>query len=210
MSYEKDILQSIQDGESLPQKVDLNILKYFWQASPVFGAKKQNIPKFLRAIDVFKNFTDNELRILCRHFHLRKFDSKEIIFKQLDLGVGFYLIYSGTVDIIVEDSNRIDEEDEKTPRLVVSLDSGDYFGELALLQENSLRNASAISRDNTLLLGIFKPDVEELINIHPIIATKLLQSISIIIANRLYSLTKEARSMKQKLFELEKELEDKQ
>lgn len=110
----------------------------------------------------------------------------------------------------MEDSNRIDEEDEKTPRLVVSLDSGDYFGELALLQENSLRNASAISRDNTLLLGIFKPDVEELINIHPIIATKLLQSISIIIANRLYSLTKEARSMKQKLFELEKELEDKQ
>ena len=46
--------------------------------------------------------------------------------------------------------------------------------------------------------------MEDLIHHHPIVATKLLQSISIIISNRLFSLTKEVVKLKAKIIQLEK------
>ena len=82
----------------------------------------------------------------------------------------------------------------------------DYFGELALLQENNFRTAT-LSRDNSQLLGIFKPDLEVLIDEYPIVATKLLQSISVILANRLFSITSEVRALKMKIANMEENYE---
>ena len=65
----------------------------------------------------------------------------------------FYLIYSGHVDIIVE--TRDNQDKENSVNHIVSLEKHDYFGELALLQMNSIRNASAISGDSCELLGLF-------------------------------------------------------
>jgi CRP-like cAMP-binding protein len=158
------------------------------------------LPKFLGKIEVLKNFSDNELRILSKFMHLRSFENKEVIFRQHDLGVGFYLVYSGNVDVIV-DSDK--EDDSERSNYLLSLERRDYFGELALLQENSARNATVIARGNTELVGIFKPDVEMLISNYPVVAAKLLQSVSLIIANRLFSVTREVRELKYKLSQIE-------
>lgn len=196
-SYEKDIQDKIEKGTELPDKLDISLLKYFWQASPLASSRMDTIPKFLRKIDVLKNFSDNELRILSQSFHLRVFTDGEVIFSQKDIGVGLYFIYSGQVDV------KVGKEEEQDENIVLTLDKHDYFGELALLQEGSVRNATAVSRDTTQLLGIFKPDVEHLIENHPVVATKLLQSISVIIASRLYSVTQELKRVKHKLNQLE-------
>ena len=90
---------------------------------------------------------------------------------------------------------------------MLSLEENDYFGELALLQENNFRTATAIAREQSQLLGLFKPDLEDLINEYPIVATKLLQSISVILANRLFSITSEVRYLKSKLMDLEESYE---
>lgn len=203
-SYEKKISSDSLEGKSLPQKLDIPILKYFWQANPLFSSNKNSIPRFLRKVKVLENFTDNELRILAASMHLRTFSDGERIFKQNDVGVGFYFIYTGRVDIIVEEDQVI-KDSEKSPKLnhVVSLDKMDYFGELALLQQNSIRNASAIARESCQLLGIFKPDLENLIVSKPSVATKILQAVSVITANRLFSVTNEVRRLKYKLRDLE-------
>ena len=116
-----------------------------------------------------------------------------------------YFVYHGQVDVIVESENIDNEESQEN--IIITLDRGNYFGELALLQEVSIRNATAIAREKTQLLGIFKPDVEHLIETYPTVATKLLQSISIIIANRLYSVTQELKRLKHKIIVLEAECE---
>lgn len=203
MSYEKEINKKIEDKKPLPEKLEISVLRYFWQSNPLVGNKKDSIPRFLRKIDVLSNFSENELRILAKYLHLRRFHSGETVFRQGDLGVGFYLIYSGYADIIV--SSNSENEEEQDSRHILTLEKGDYFGELALLQEISVRNASAVSRQGCELLGLFKPDVEELINHYPVIAAKLLQSISLIVANRLFSLTREVQELKYKLSSLEKE-----
>lgn len=195
MSYENEITDKLDKKEALPEKLDISMLKYFWQANPFSSTKGGNIPKFLRRIEVLKNFSDNELRLLSQSMHLRSFENKEIIFRQNDLGVGFYFVYSGNVDVTVDSSKGTEE----TANYLLSLDKYDYFGELALLQDNSARNATVVARGNTELLGIFKPDMEALILDHPIVAAKLLQSVSLIIANRLFSVTREVRALKYKL-----------
>lgn len=202
MSYEKEINEKIDSHQPLPDKIEISVLKYFWQSNPLVGGKTDTIPKFLRKIRVFDNFSENELRILTKFLHHRKFSPGETIFKQGELGVGFYLIFSGYTDVII-DPIAGDTSNNNT-RHILTLEKGDYFGELALLQETSVRNASAISRQGCELLGIFKPDIEELINAYPLIAAKLLQSVSLIVANRLFSLTKEVQELKYKVKSLEK------
>ncbi|GEM_PF-461056 len=210
-SYESDINEKIKGNASLPEKMDVSVIKYFWQAGPFTGKRRDTVPKFLRSIEVLKNFSDNELRILTKYLHMRIFENGEEVFEQGDLGVGFYFIYSGHVDVIV-DHNKADQVNEEQflgdSKLVLSLERFDYFGELALLQDHSIRNATVIARESCVLLGIFKPDVEELINYYPITAAKLLQSVSVIIATRLHSLTRETRLLKYKVTQLEKEKEE--
>jgi CRP/FNR family transcriptional regulator, cyclic AMP receptor protein len=207
MSYEKGIKETIDQKQELPEKIDIGLLKYFWQSSPITGGGSNNVPKFLRNIDVLKNFTENELRILSKSLHRRNFSDSEEIFRQKESGMGLYFVYQGLVDVAVEGSDYTRREDEKNENIIITLERLDYFGELALLQDHSIRNATAIARANTILLGIFKPDVENLIESHPIVATKLLQSISVIVANRLFSVTQELKRLKLKISKLEAECE---
>lgn len=212
MSYEGNIKEKIKTNNELPEKLNLSILKYFWQASPLSGGGDKAIPKFLRSIKVLKNFSDNELRILSHYLHLRYFSSKEVIFEQDENGVGFYFIYSGQVEILAK-NYKIDNHDElievteeesgekNLPLIhITTLERRDHFGEIALLQDNSLRTATAIAKESCCLIGLFKPDMNELINNHPVIAAKLLQSISIILADRLSSVAREMKVLKYKLF----------
>jgi CRP-like cAMP-binding protein len=205
LSYEKEIKEKINGHEKLPERIEISVLKYFWQSNPLVGRKKDTIPRFLRKMGVFSNFSENELRIFAKFLHHRKFSPGETIFKQGELGVGFYLIFSGYTDIVVDSISPESNEGQGGNRHILTLEKGDYFGELALLQETSVRNGSAISRQGCELLGIFKPDVEELINTYPLIAAKLLQSVSLIVANRLFNLTREVQELKFKLSSYEKD-----
>ncbi len=203
-SYESQQRTNINRDEDGPEKLHIATLKYFWLSNPRLSTGK-NIPKFLRSIPVLGNFTDNELRILSRHMHHRTFGDGEVIFKQNDVGFGFYFIYGGHVDIVA--ANREDDFDSTNDQdftRLLTLEAGEYFGELALLQEHSLRNASALSRGGCELLGIFKPDVDQLIAHNPVVGAKLLQSVSQIIAHRFYSLSREVRELKFRLMQLEK------
>lgn len=204
-SYESEQRSKIFAGEDSPEKVNIATLKYFWLSNPRLSSGK-NIPKFLRAIPVLANFTDNELRILSKHMHHRSFGDEEMIFRQNDVGFGFYFIYGGHVDIVVNnrDEDSSDSASELDVTRLLTLEAGEYFGELSLLQEHSVRNASAISRQGCELLGIFKPDVDQLIAHNPVVGAKLLQSVSQIIANRFYSLSREVKELKFKILQLEK------
>ncbi len=199
-SYEAKTRFKFGQDKLLPKKLDIGVIKYFWQASPFTPSNLNSVAKFLKDIEVLKKFTNNELRILSRYLHHRKFEDQEIIFKQNDPGFGFYFIYSGRTDIIVDDENA---EISDKAKYILSLEKYDCFGELALLQENSQRSATVIAKDYCEVLGIFKPDLDEMINDYPVVAAKLLHSVSVIIANRLFSITKEVQFLKNQLVTLE-------
>lgn len=196
MSFERKIKES--DKESVVS-LDVSIIKFFYQINPFFNSGHKTESGFLRRLKIFDSFTDMELWNFTKYLHKRTFEKGEIIFNEGDTGVGFYFIQHGSVDIVIEKNHADPSDERKGARVVVQLAKNDYFGELALLQKKHNRTATARAASNCVLLGIFKPDLDNLIYEKPIIASKLLQSVSLIIANRLYSITQEVRVLKEKL-----------
>lgn len=203
VSHETYIKNKIDKGDPPSKKIEISILKYFWQANPLTKSSKETIPRFLKNIAVFKNVTDNELRILSSFMHHRHFTTEERIFSQNEIGIGFYFIFNGHVDIIVDDSSMKGKAFKN--KTLLSLGKYECFGELALLQEGNVRTAHAIANTHCELIGIFRPDLEILIQEHPIIASKLLQSISRIIADKLHCATSEIKRLQDKLHIHERE-----
>ena len=197
-SYENEVKNAGEKSTSLLKKIDFSMMKYLWLANPLSSARKGSIPRFLRKIELLKNFSDNELRILAKFMHSRKFAEGELIFRQGEIGIGFYFIYSGSVELRYAESSIESEQKE-----FLIMEEYNYLGELSLLQENIPRTATAIAHNRCELVGIFKPDVDHLILHYPVIAAKLIQSIYIAIADRLYYFTQETTKVYKKLKELE-------
>lgn len=197
-SYESEVKNAGEKKQNLLSKIDFSMMKYLWLANPLSGARKDSIPRFLRNVELLKSFSDNELRILAKYMHSRKFSENEVIFRQDEVGIGFYFIYSGEVELTYAENSL-----ENAGKKFLELDEFNYFGELALLQENHSRAATAIAKDHCELVGIFRPDLEILIEHHPRIAAKLIQSMSLAIADRLYHLTIESSKLLKKLKAME-------
>lgn len=196
MSYESE-KSKMSEEEYKDERLKTPLIKYFWEASPLSTAKKRSLHKFLRRIDVFNALSDFELRTLSKYMHKRVFDPEEILFNEGESSFGFYLIYSGTLDVYT--AVRIENTSEIKNQHVTQLGSGEFLGELALLERKSFRNASAVARTNLTVMALFKPDLDELIERHPVVAARLLQALSLIVARRFTSVVTELRGLKEKV-----------
>lgn len=197
MSYEKEMMEKLSRGEPTADGIDISVLKYMWEASPL--SFKESYHSFFKKISVLNSFSDNEVRIFTKFLHRREFMPNEVIFKQGDTGYGFYFIYSGSVDIY---ANYLPQSEDKG-EFVIRLEKSQYFGEMGLLEEFNRRSATVIASENTVLLGIFKPDLERLLELQPVLGAKFLRETALIMANRMGQLTREISNMKKKLKELE-------
>ena len=200
MSYEREMMDKAQKGEVLPDRLDVPILKYLWDASPVSFRTKENYHEFFKKISVLNSFSDNEIRLFTKFLHRREFIANETIFSQGDSGYGFYFIFQGSVNIY---TNHLNTNTEDKGEFVIRLDRRQYFGEMGLLEDFNRRSATVIAHENTVLLGIFKPDLEKMLELYPVLGAKFLRETALIMANRMGQLTREIMSLKKKVKELE-------
>lgn len=202
MSYEKDMMEKMESGEVPSDRLDIPILKYLWDASPLSFGSKENYHDFFKKISVLSSFSDNEVRIFTKYLHRREFTADELIFRQGDSGYGFYFIYSGSVNIYASQKSSTEEPGD----LVIRLEKRQYFGEMGLLEEFNRRSATVIAAENTVLLGIFKPDLDRMLELHPVIGAKFLRETALIMANRMGQLTRDIINLKKKVRELEQKI----
>lgn len=190
-------------------RLNIPTLKYFWQVSPLSGGKLRNIPKFLRSIEVFRHFSDYELKVFSGFMHERIFSNDEIVIKEGDTGFGFYLIFTGNIEVYTQRNRVQDGVAESYNQFITRLSKYEYLGELALLEQQNRRNATAVSKGISNLLAIYRPDLEEMIDRHPVIGAKFLQAISLIVAMRFNKVTEELKNLKESHKLLEQKLEKK-
>lgn len=166
----------------------------FWANLFKTPTEKSDIEEVLRSMLPFKNLTKNHIELLIKLIHNRAYTTNEYIFYQNDPGIGLYIIIKGEVLITQEsqDNERYD---------LAKLGRGDFFGELALLDEER-RSASAIALKDSQLAVIFKPDLDEFVEANPKEGVKILRGISQIITTRL-------RNLNHDYFELYNKLKDK-
>jgi CRP-like cAMP-binding protein len=200
MTYEQEITEKMLRGEESPDRLDVSLLKYLWDASPLsFVTSKENYHEYFKNISFLSTFSDNEVRLFTKFLHRREFQKNEVVFKQGDTGYGLYFVFSGSVKILANySSSEIDQGE-----LVIKLEKKQYFGEMGLLEEYNRRTVTAVAAENTVLLGIFKPDLERMLELYPVLGAKFLRETALLMANRLGQLTREIVGLKKKLKELE-------
>lgn len=120
----------------------------------------------LSQVYLFRELTPSEIDTLLSISKERRVRKDEIIFKEGDTGDAFYFIVSGSVRI----STIVPGVGEEA---LTILREGEYFGEMALI-DDAPRSASAIANDDTILLLIEKDNFRKLLAQETGIAYKLL------------------------------------
>ncbi len=174
---------------ALPKAVSENAL---WKN--IFServVREGSIEEVLSKVPAFANLSPRELKEVAAIIHRREYRSGEPVFYQGDPGLGMYIIQDGSVSIQITGK-------EGDAREFAVLGDGDFFGELALIDE-SPRSADAICKTDCLLLGFFRPDLFELIERKNQLGIKIVLKLAEIVAQRLRTTDKELTKIKSQL-----------
>lgn len=190
MSYEDRKKIENENGIN-SDRLEINILRYMWEASPLYF--KESYHSYFRSLSIFKSFTDNDIRVFISYLNRREFETNELIFKAGDAGYGFYFIHKGSVSV----------QDNHGEKIAV-LEHRKFFGELALLEDGHKRPVAAIVQEPTVLLGIFKPDLDKMLERHPVLGAKFIRELAMILANKVGPMGKEILNLKKRIEVLEK------
>jgi len=122
---------------------------------------------FLKQTPLFSGLTDDEIATVLATARRRTFDKgTEIIHEGHVGGAGFYLVISGGVDVFAHGTHLATHE------------PGGYFGEMALLLEDTPRTASCVAAEDTVCIVITKWDLRSLVETHPDISMKIMAELA--------------------------------
>lgn len=140
----------------------------------------------LRAVPLFAELKDGQLKRLMTMLHVREYAAGEVVFRAGQTGAGMYIIQRGEVDIVM----LLDDGSEKK---LVTLGDRQFFGELALL-ESVPRTATSVARKPTTLLGIFQSDLESLIERDSRLGARVIWNLARLTGARLRELSASVRA----------------
>jgi CRP-like cAMP-binding protein len=149
--------------------------------------KQESLAEILQNVPLFQGLVPKELRILEKFVHIRTYEADEPVFIQNAPGAGMYVIRSGRVDIFLD-------RDPENPIILAELEPGDFFGEMALLGDTA-RSATAVAREQSQLIGVFHPDLEEIIDLHPAMGAKISIGLAKTLSCRLRYTTAQLRDV---------------
>lgn len=153
--------------------------------------KPASIEEMLSKIPVFEKLEAKELRQIASIVHRRQYVKDEFVFYQGDPGLGMYVVEKGKVGIVVVGDDGAQKE-------ITELTNGDFFGEIALLDE-SARSASVIVKEDSQLIGFFRPDLFEIIEKTPKTGLKVVVKLAEMMGERLRNMNHEFSKIRAEL-----------
>lgn len=176
------------------------MVNYLWENIFKRSSREQEIYQILSDNYLFKILSKSELVFLQDLVHVRSYKPGEPIFTQGELGIGMYIVMHGIVNITIEDLHTLDES--KRNVFVTRLTTGDFFGEISLVESAGRRTATATAADEVTLLGFFKPDLSEVVERNPRMAVKILTRLSEVLGRRLKETAEKFTEVKRELKEI--------
>jgi CRP/FNR family transcriptional regulator, cyclic AMP receptor protein len=119
----------------------------------------------LRRVPIFSDLDRKELERIATSMKQRTFNAGDTVTSEGQTGVGFFVIEEGQATVTVGGDERR------------KLGPGDYFGEVALLNE-SARTATITAETDLRCYGLTSWEFRPLVETHGSIAWKLLQAMS--------------------------------
>ncbi|MCB0393259.1 MAG: cyclic nucleotide-binding domain-containing protein [Bdellovibrionales bacterium] len=183
-------------------------MDFLWENIFKQSQKARTISALLAENFLFSDLTKKELRFVENIVHERHYRTGESIFKQGEIGVGMYIVVKGSVDIIVYDTDPTGKRPTQNI-LVTRLMSGDFFGEISLVEENGRRSASAVAAEDSIVIGFFKPDLMEILERSPATGVKVVFKLAEVLGRRLKETTDKITQLRSEI-KLLAELQEKQ
>lgn len=174
-----------------------SLVNYIWDNLFRRSSNKSDVGQVLKSNYIFQDLSPREIHFVKELVHVRTFKPGETMFRQGEVGIGMYIIMSGLVEIFVEDMTS--QNDDNPSLLVTRLQEGDFMGELSLVEPHDRRSATARAGLETVLLAFFKPDLLELIERNPSIASKILLRLSQVLSRRLKETATKITELKREL-----------
>jgi len=137
----------------------------------------------LRKVSLFEGLPEEDIKALSDLATVRTFSKNTIIISEGDNSDSMYVVLSGKVKVFLSD-------DEGKEIIINILKEGDYFGELALLDE-SPRSASVMTLGESKLAVLSKTAFDECLKANPQIALQVIKGLSL----RLRNLTDNVKSL---------------
>lgn len=137
----------------------------------------------LENIALFSDLAEKDLELISSHSVIKQYPKSCILINEGDRSDALYVILGGKVKVFLSD------EDGKEIILNIQ-EAGEYFGELALLDEEP-RSASVMTLEPSRLMVISKTDFQRCLMANPELALKLIQAL----AQRVRSLTETVRNL---------------
>ena len=154
----------------------LKSLKKFF-LDPQFGRKKA----FLKSLVLFQDLRDRDLGVLSQALHSRTYHAGEVVFMEGDIGRALFILESGRIELTKRGSDG-------EPQLIATLGPGDYFGEMALLEQRP-RLASAVAVEQTGVYMLYKAKLESLYVEAPRLALAITLHLAQVLSARLRTAT---------------------
>ena len=121
--------------------------------------------ELLRSVPLFAGLEKKDLELLAKTFKERTFTPGEQIAREGDRGIGFFVIESGTAKVTRGGEDR------------VMLGPGDYFGEIALIDDGP-RTASVTADTDLKCWGLTSWEFKPLVETNAAIAWELLEGLA--------------------------------
>lgn len=131
----------------------------------------------LSSLPMFRDFDKKALEPLADMVALKFFDEGSIIFNKGDEGENMYFIQGGRVDVIWDISAH-------RKFILTSIESGDFFGEMAIL-ENTTRSATVMAVESLDTLALSRGDFYQLVSFQPSTGLSLIKAIGRKLSGRL-------------------------
>ena len=122
--------------------------------------------ELLEQVPLFEGLPHSELERIARSFKERHFRAGDTVAAEGSGGVGFFVIGDGTASVDVHGETR------------GQLGPGDYFGEIALIDDQARRTATIRAETDLTCYGLTSWDFRPLVETNADIAWKLLQAMA--------------------------------
>lgn len=123
--------------------------------------------EFLSRTALFSGLSGDDLRSVVSTAKERSFDSGATIIRRgHEGGRGFYMLLGGAAEVRAGDT------------ILATFGPGDYFGEMALLLDETPRTADVVATEPTRCLVVTQWDLRALITNHPEIGVRMMAELA--------------------------------
>ena len=123
---------------------------------------------FLRSVSLFADVDGSELQWIADIVQEKTYSAGEIVFEENDPGDALYIIARGSARILKGGAGQV---------VLAILQAGDFFGEMALLDQEPRSASVEVQQDATMLM-IAREDFQRLLLARPHIAFALLRNLN--------------------------------